>query len=184
MLGLFGMIFLGLLGILGNSSPTSATNVYNQISKIQCPMPAISGLWNNTGTIVYQNATYNYAYAGSRTLTLDCSEIHTIDDKDYNYGIFTIQPFFTNGTGFQFGVPVGYGYYISDAISELFVNKGGAIGTIIAFFLTPVNFSILGYTISDLSGIALMFIIALYAVSYLFISAMLFKLFNPFGSSS
>ncbi len=94
--------------------------------------------------------------------------MHTLDSFDYAYGSPTI-PF------------AGFPFFLGDWLSELFANKLSAIGTLIYFFITPANFDMFGYTISDLSGIPLMFVIVIYAISYIGIGAMAYKIISPFS---
>ena len=177
------MIFLTLLAIVGNASATSITNIQEQFDRMTCPMPASPGLWNSSNTLIYANGTYNYPNINNQTLTLTCTEIHTADNIDYYYGIFTIQPFFSNGTGFSFGVPMGEFIFMGDFLASL-GDKIGAFFTILYYILTPANFNILGFTIADLSGIPLMVIIGIYALCYIAIGALLYKIISPFAGAS
>jgi hypothetical protein len=167
-MGIFAMLFLAFMAIIGNSSATSIGNIMDQFDRINCPMPESSGLWNNTGTIMRTGQTYNYANVSSPVETLTCTDVHTPDTFDYCYGCPSV-PF------------AGYMIYGSDWISELMGNKGGALLTLAYFFLTPANFNILGYTIADIGGIALMGMIALYAICYIFIGLMVYKGLSPFS---
>lgn len=170
-LGLFGMMFLALLSIIGNSGAQSAANITTQFNKISCPLPEASGLWNNTGTLTRTGQTYNYPNVSTQTLTLTCTAVHTADGFDYCYGCPTVSF-------------AGMMFYVGDWLSELVGNKGSAILTLVYFFVTPANFDVMGYTISDLSGVALMSVILLYAISYIFIGAMGYKLLSPWSSGS
>jgi len=162
----FGLLIIGIMAIVSNSGTTSAANIQNLFDRMGCPMPASTGLFNSSGTIIFDNGTYNYPDVGNQTLTLTCTEIHTLDGVDYYYG----QP----------AVAIGVFYYINDYISELFGNKISALFTIFGFILAPINFDVLGYTISDLSGIALMLVIGLYIFAYIPIGILLYKAISPF----
>lgn len=178
---MFGMIIIALMGIISNTGATATANIGQQLDRLGCPMPSQTGLWNNTGTITYTNYTYNYEAVNLNTLTLTCSEIHTLDGYDYQFGVFEVQPFFSNGTGFQFGVAIGWAFYLGDAISEIFANKLVAIFTIVSYFLAPINFDIFGFTLADISGVALMVIIGIYIFAYLPIAIFLYKVITPFA---
>lgn len=171
-MGLFGLLFLIFLAVISNASPTAIANIQIQFNKIGCPLPSITGLWNNTGVITFNpqsgNPTYNYPDKDNQTLTLTCTLVHTINGFDYLCGA-------------PFSTFCGELIYIADYTSELLANKGSAIVTIIFFILTPANFNILGFTLADLTGIALMTVIGIYAICYIFIGAMIYKLVNPFG---
>jgi len=164
------MMLITILAILGNTSPTALANIENQFERLSCPMPSQTGLWNDTGVIRYSNFTYNYEAVNLNTPTLTCTEVHTLDGIDYKYGASFLTP-----------AVVGWAYYIGDYISELFANKVSAIFTLIAYVLTPANLNFLGFTIADITGVALMFVIALYVFAYIFIGAMLYKIITPFA---
>ena len=169
-LGLFGMLFLAMLAIISNTSSTSIGNIQAQLNRINCPTPEASGLWNNTGTIRRTGQTYNYPSVSNKTLTLTCTNVHTADGFDYCYGCPTVSF-------------AGMMFYMGDWISEVVGNKGSGIGTLLFFFLTPANFNILGYTINDLIGVPLMVVIVAYAISYIFIGAMLYKMLSPWSGA-
>lgn len=166
-MGIFGLLFLIFLAVISNSSPTAISNIQTQFNKISCPLPPASGLWNNSGTFTFDNFAYNKRSVSNNTLTLTCSQVRTMHGVDYNYGQPTIA--------------IGVFFYASDYLSELLFNKGGAVATIIGFILTPANFTILGFTINDLTGLALMAVIGIYAVCYIFIGAMIYKMLSPFA---
>lgn len=162
------MLLLAILSIIGNSGETSVANLIEQIDRINCPTPEGSGLWNNTGTLTRTGQTYNYPSVSNMTLTLTCTDVHTPNGFDYCYGCPTVSF-------------AGMMFYLGDWISELVGNKGSAIGVLISFFLTPANFSFFGFTIADIGGIALMLVIALYGMSYIFIGAMIYRTLDPFS---
>lgn len=170
-LGLFGMLFLAMLAIISNTSSTSIGNIQSQLDRIGCPAPETSGLWNSSGTIQHSGYTYNYPNVGNKTLTLTCTNVHTLDDHDYCYGCGSLVSF------------AGGIFYVGDWISEVVGNKGSAVSTLLIFFLTPANFNILGYTINDLIGVPLMVVIVAYAISYIFIGAMLYKILSPWSGA-
>lgn len=168
------IIFLAIISIVSNSSATATANIDEQFDRLSCPMPAISGLWNNTGTITLTNATYNWENAGGGSgaqppATLTCTEVHTPQGIDYFYGASFVSP-----------AVIGWAYFLGDWISELVFNKVSAFLTILFYILTPANFNVLGFTIADLSGFALMAIIGLYAISYIIIGVFIYKTISPF----
>ena len=170
-MGIFAIIFLAVLAVISNTSATSIGNITTQFNRITCPLPSQTGLWNASGVIQFSGGTYNYPNVGNMTLTLTCTNIHTLDTIDYFYGSPTLA-----GAGAIF--------YVGDYVSEILANKVTAFFTIVFFILTPANFNILGFTIADLSGIPLMFLIALYAVLYVCIGAMLYKTLSPFSGAT
>lgn len=158
-------MFLAVLAMVSNTSATSISNIQTQFNRISCPAPAFSGLWNNTGTIEYSGATYNYPNVSNQTLTLTCTSFHTPDGQDYNMGCPAC---------------VGWVVFVPDWLGSL-ADRVQGFFTIVYFILTPANFNILGYTIADLAGIALMFLIGVYAFCYIAIGAMLYKILSPFS---
>ena len=174
-LGIFAIIFLAVLAIISNTSQTSIANINIQFNRITCVLPSITGLWNSSGTIIYNpqsgNPTYNYPDKDNQTLTLTCTNVHTINGFDYLCGA-------------PFSTFCGELIYVGDYLSEIMANKATAFFTIVFFILTPANFNILGFTIADLSGIPLMFLIAVYAICYIAIGAMLYKTLSPFSGGT
>jgi hypothetical protein len=176
-LGSFSVVFIIIIGFVSNQNPTALAGIQDQIDKLSCPMPSQSGLWNNTGTLMYSNGTYNYANKDSQVLTLTCTEVHTLDGVDYYYGQF-IDIF-----GAGAGIPMGAFFFIGDYIAVI-GDKLLAVFTLIGFYLTPINFEILGYTIDDLALLAQMAIISIYGFCYIMIGIMIYKILSPFSGAS
>jgi hypothetical protein len=169
---MFGMLLIVVMGVVGNSGSTGTANIEFQFDRLGCPMPAQSGLWNSSGTIMYTNSTYNWQNGGGGAgavppATLTCTEVHTTEGIDYK-----------NGSPL---VAIGVFYYVGDYVSELLANKVVAVFTIISYFLTPINFDFFGFTIADLNGPALMVIIGIYIFAYLPIGIFLYKTISPFA---
>lgn len=126
------IFFMVVLAFIFSSSLTTINQLTN---RIECPFPAISGLWNDTsvvpsGVITYTNATYNWENGGNGTgaqppATLTCTEVHTAQNIDYYYGASFLSP-----------AVVGWAYFIGDWLSELFANKVSALFTL---FTTIIN---------------------------------------------
>lgn len=163
-------MFIVILGIVSNTGATATDNIQQQFDRLSCPMPSQTGLWNSSGVIQYSGATYNYEDVSTPVLTLTCTPIHTTDGVDYLFG----SP----------AVALGVFFYIGDYISELFGNKLVAVFTLIAYILTPANFDILGYTLADITGVALIFIVSLYSFAYIAIGIFLYKTISPFAGLS
>jgi hypothetical protein len=178
-MALFGMFMLIIMGIVSNTSETAIEAVENQIFLINCPMPlngalatldSINGLTVNY-TIVYDNDTSDYH------ITLFICTIDTIT------GNFTVNTeVYTSGTDW-FSSTTGTLFYLSAGITSL-LEKVIAFLTLFSFILTPANFSVMGFGLADMSGTALMLIVAVYIVSYVFIVTWMWVTFNPFKGSS
>lgn len=164
--GFFGLILLIILAFISSQSPTNLSNIDKEFKRLTCPMPAISGLWNQTNVLQYTGATYNYRSVSNQTLTLTCTQIHTLNGVDYNYG----QP----------TVAIGVFYFAQDVLSSV-LDKVLAFFTLVSIVLSPANFSILGYDINDLNTTGKAFVIAIYIASYIAIGAMIYKLASPFS---
>jgi hypothetical protein len=163
---IFGFIIIMIFAIVSNSGQTGTANIQSLMDRLNCPMPSGTGLWNNTNVLTLDGGTYNYPNVSNQTLTLTCTDVHTADNVDYFYG----QP----------AVAIGVFYYANDYLSELFFNKVSAIFTMIGYILAPINFDVWGYTIGDLSGVALMVVIALYVFAYIPIGIIIYKTISPF----
>lgn len=170
-IGIFGVIFLSMIAIVSNYAPTNQSNIQSLFDRINCPLPSITGLWNNTGTIEYSGGTYNYPDVGTQVITLTCTQVHTLNGFDYAYGSPTI-PF------------AGFPFFVGDFVSEILANKLTAFFELLGFLLTPASLNVLGYTIADLSGFPLMAVITMYIMCYIAIGAMLYKIISPFAGAS
>lgn len=163
-----------MIAIISNYAPDNQATIQNLFDRINCPLPAITGTWNSSGTIMYDGGRYNYngnLGPSGTVLTLTCTQIHTLDGFDYFYGSPTL-PF------------AGFPFWIGDFISEIIANKLGAFFELMGFLLTPASLNVLGYSIADLSGFALMGVIALYIMCYIAIGALLYKIISPFAGAS
>lgn len=171
---MFGLIFLIVISILAVNAPDNQDEIQHLFDRFTCPMPEAGGLWNSSGTIIHGNGTYNWERDGSNGAqppdTLTCTQVHTLQGVDYYYG----QP----------AVAIGVFYFINDYVSEFIGNKGGAFFQLMAIVLTPAGFNLLGFTIADLSGVALMGVIGIYIMCYIAIGALIYKIISPFAGAS
>src|SRR6185503_20100134 len=171
-LAIFGIIFLFIVGIVsgagaiypsGGASCTSESDDaycknFRPINQLSCHAPLYDG-WD-------------------QSLSLDSNDVDIVHNGNgtyYECG-FNISGQYTarytrdyHATAFS-AIPTGWLNYVGDTITQFFFNAGAVI-ILIANFLTPLNFNILGYGIADISGIGAVVIIGLYAMAYLFIGA-------------
>lgn len=173
-MGMFAIIFLAILGFVSNSSEASQNNIADQMFLMNCPLPIYDGVATLNSiegfalnyTVSYGNGTVN---DGTR---FECNASNGL------FGANTvIIPY--GETLFDF-IPYGFLGYLSDSITTLF-QRVQAMFTLVSYFVTPSNFNILGYTLADLGGFALLIIVILYAVCYIFIGIMLYKVISPFS---
>jgi hypothetical protein len=178
--GVFGLMFLIFLGIVSNSSSDSLDNIEEQIFLMNCPMPIFNGIATLNSIDGYAvNYTVSYP-ALNGTATEGTKFICTIDSITQNFSASTsIEPY--GATLFDF-IPFGWLGYLADILTAMFQSVQ-AIFTLISFFVAPTNFNILGFTLSDLSGLALAAIVSLYALCYVSIGAMLYKVLSPFSGA-
>lgn len=172
--GVFGLIFLAVIAIISNYAPTNQDTIQVLFDKLNCPMPAITGTWNSSGTIMYDGGRYNYngnLGPSGTVLTLTCTPVHTLDGFDYFYGSPTL-PF------------AGFPFWIGDFVSEIISNKLVAFFQLLSFVLSPASLNILGFTIADIDGLPLMFVIGIYLMCYIAIGAMIYKIISPFAGAS
>lgn len=168
-MALFGIFVLMIMSIISNTSQTAVSAVEDQIFLMNCPLPInggiatldeITGLTVNY-TTVYDNDTSDYH------ITLFICTIDPIT------GAFTVNTeIYSSGTDW-FSSTTGTLFYVSTAITQVF-GKIINVLTIFSFILTPANFSIMGFGLSDLSGTALALVVGVYVVCYVFIAIWIF----------
>lgn len=176
-IGIFAIIFLILIGILSNVSDAGQKNIQDQMFLMNCPKPIYSGVIGNVTFTSYFSFNYTTSQtAGNATGTffecrLDFLSVNhpalSIIEKEYGHTVFS-------------AIPDGALLWIGDTLYIVGQNVTAFL-TLITYFVTPVNFNILGITVSDLGGIALTVVIATYALCYIFIGIFLYKTVSPFG---
>jgi hypothetical protein len=166
----FSIVIILIFALISNSGTTAITNIENQIAILNCPFPLFNGNDYLNGTIIYSASSSGTFYVCYKD-PLSANPT-TIAYYDHNY----------NDTSFG-TLPTGWLHYIGDTLS-VFGGKVVAIFTLISYVLTPINLDILGYTIADIGGVALIFIIGVYAFCYVSIGAWIYKLIVPFGGIS
>lgn len=176
-LAVFGMFLLVVMSLVSNSGEQSIDNIEEQMYLLNCPDPIYDGvatLQTIEGFRVNYTTSFGNTTEGDGTFFI-CS----IDDITGNFQASTVIKPYGSASFFDV-IPIGWLGYVSDWISNQ-LQKVQAFFTLLTFVLIPVNFSILGYTLADLSGVALMVVIALYAFAYIFIGAWLYKTISPFA---
>lgn len=165
-----------ILGIISNTSQEGTDRIEQQMFLMNCPMPTVNvlpTLTNITGFNV--EYTMNYSTAHANTVTVfECylnGENYAVNTVVYDpdEGFFSL---FDNAFAWM-------GYIFSSA--QALFQKMYAFGTLVTFFITPTNFNIFGYTIADLSGMALSIVVIIYAMCYIAIGAFLYKVLVPSG---
>lgn len=174
------MFILVIMGIISNTNNKAFTEVENQIFLMNCPYPLTGAIANNTNIdgltvtydIVYDNSTEDYH------LTIFHCEV-----TDPNTPLYAVSTEVLTTSNDWFNVGTSYFAYAMQYIQSFAQKAIGGL-TLFSFILTPANFSILGYTLADLGGIALATVVMLYLFSYAMIITWLWVTFNPLKGGS
>lgn len=172
---------LMLLALISNTSPTGIDAIEGQMFLMNCPYPTFSAvpIVNNiTGfTVEY---TMNYSSGNENTVVVfDCS----IDSITGNYQVSTIVYDPSEGFFALFDNAFAWVGYVHATFTSAFQHIQ-AFFVLVGFLVTPSNFNILGFTIADLSGVALMIVVGLYLMCYVGIGIFLYKNLNPLSGGS
>ena len=174
--GILGLVYIIILGIVSNSGQTGINSVNEQFAKIQCPTPLYNMVDFLNGTIINSEITPNTGK--NFGTTYQCFYDNTSNPPSVH-----VSASFVNYNATAFGnFPSGWFQYVGDEFGA-FMFKLGAVENLMLYMLTPVNFSIMGITISSLNGYALMFVVFGYIFAYLGIGIMFYKAVDPFGGS-
>lgn len=180
-LGAFSIIFLMLLGFISNQNPTALTQINARFNELTCPLPLYDGVDQP-----FSNSTFNNNF-GFGNITygngFGTQYLCTFDPLSAPPGTaITTAIWAYNSTSFA-GFPSGWFVFTSHTIQAI-TQKVYALFELIIYFLTPINFEILGYTLDDLGGFALMAIITIYIFCYVMIALLIYKLVSPFAGVS
>lgn len=144
---------------------------------MNCPMPIYSGTAGNVTFVSYFSFNYTvFTQAGNKTGTffqclLFFNQVNhpslSLIQKEYGKTEFNV-------------IPVGQLLYTGDVFYIAF-QRVQAFFELVSLFVTPIQFNILGFTINDIGGLAVMLVIAVYALCYIAIGGMIYKLISPFG---
>lgn len=171
-LALFGILMLMIMALISNSSEGSMERVENEIYLMNCPLP-LNGARPNPTSLDIEGLTVTYD-----TLYDNSTDYHVtvfICRIDPITGEKTVSDEVYTATTNWFDTTTGTLFYASSVISSL-GEKAVHFLTLLSFIITPANFEIMGYTLDDLSGIALGVVIGLYVISYVFIAIWIFTM--------
>lgn len=154
-----GILTLMVMAFVSNSGTESTANIQDQIYLNNCPMPIYDGVatitdvndFGVTYTLVNGNGTSNEGTYFECSVTAHLNGANTII-KEYGATLFST-------------IPYGWLGYIADYITSGFQHLQ-AFFTMVVYLLTPVNIDVFGYTISDINGLALVFVIGIYIFAY------------------
>lgn len=157
---MFGAIFILVFGIVENSGQTAINNINEQFAKISCPIPLYNMVDFGNGTII--NSEINKNTGKNFGSTYQCFyDPHSVPAGTH----MTISYVAFNATTFN-AFPNGWFDYIGNVLGAIY-TKVASIVQLALYFLTPINLNILGYTLSNIGGIGLLFVLAVYITAYL-----------------
>lgn len=174
---IFGFLIIMIMAIVSNSGQTATANIQTQMDTLGCDFPDFTLGGNSTGngcinTNTYTNNTFTLIPAFTfYNLTVPSCVFFSCGENGTQQWVAETAPA---------GIPTGWLDYTADILSVT-SSKLVAVGTIISYVLAPINFDVLGYTIDDLSGVALMLVIGLYVFCYTPIALLLVKGLSPFA---
>ena len=171
---LVGLFIILLFALISNTSAAGLNNIQHQLFIATCPMPVANAIDNlyiyhshaghsdDITTVQYGNFTYapsgngfgtfyQCITTGANSVPPNANEIN-IAVKAYNQTTVN----FPSGS-FVFG---------ADCIT-IASQRAMAGANLLAYILTPINFNVLGHTISEVGGLGAFFIITLYIFAYL-----------------
>lgn len=178
-MALIGIFILLIMAIVNNTSQTAFTAFENQIFLMNCPYPINGGVATNLnidGLVITYDVNKDNSTSDYHITIFDCG---IVDPDIPLYSASTTV--YTNSANW-FNSMTGGLFYLLEGIYTV-ASQIQAFLTIFSFILAPTNFSIMGFGLEDLSGSALMVVIGVYIISYVFIGAWLYITFNPFKGS-
>lgn len=183
---------IATIAIVSNTGEDAINNIENQMYLLNCPLPIYEGVVLNNTDITIEG----FAVVYNITHNVDINGFTTGNDQDKAGTKFICSidelspaPFGVLETPRQYGItlfgfiPYGQLGFVSDWLGTSFGRLQAGF-TLISFFVTPANFNILGYGLGDIGGVALMFVIGIYAMCYIFIGLWIYKTVSPFSGAS
>ena len=172
-----------IFALIANASATGQQQITNQISIIGCQFPIQEGVFNqtsgeidhdreidtSTGFLTGSTTTVNEDKAGTFfvcTTSLDVGSGQQVPET------IVVPKAYSKTCAYVF--PCGWFGWIGDSIYIL-THKFSALLTLISYFITPINFNILGYTLADISGAGLFLVLSIYSFAYLGIGLFIFN---------
>ncbi len=179
---LVGIFIIIILGIVGNTGQSSILNIQDQLFLINCPDPIFEGVATNvtiSGFAVFYTITHDRDINGNFTSN-DQDKVGTEFDCTVTNHLFGVSTSTREYGATLFSV-INYGWfgYVADWLSHT-LEKASSLFVLIAYFVTPSNFDIMGFTLDDLEGIALIIILGVYVFCYIPIAIFVYKAISPF----
>lgn len=148
---------------------------------MNCPLPSYDGRYNATnvtieGFVVVLNDSSTMVDFGGEGTVFRCSTDSLLTPP----AGFQVQMTNKDYQATTLGFPSGWFFYAGDYIGASFQRINNML-ILIGFFVLPTGFNIFGYGIEDLPLLALIFVISIYGLCYVFIGAMMYKIISPFA---
>jgi hypothetical protein len=177
------MIVIAILGFMSNQNPTSQQHISAIFNRITCPLPIANGVDNDL-TAPGINMTYNVdidgnpaGVNGTGNPIVGTQYICTDDPINGNLQISSAIKEY--GANCFSAFPCGFFGYLNDWFSGMF-DKLAAFFTLILQYLSPINFNILGFQLSDLNTTAQVAVLSFYAIEYIIIGISIYKIVSPY----
>lgn len=182
-LGLFALIFMALIDLVSAVSNFNSFTFNSNMFVSACPLP----IYNGVATLHTINGfNINYTTVSNNAIKTDFNGTKFecfIDTTQHppTYGANTVI-YQYGATTFWGTIPYGWLGWASDTLGVAFqrMEAGATIGFV---FITPIGFNILGYTLFDVNAFAQLIIISVYAVCYILVGAMIYKLVSPYAGT-
>lgn len=161
---LISVIAIFILGVVSNASVPSLVRIQYQFDRLTCPFPTHNGQDQLIfdGELAFGvNITHSSAPDNGTKYTCEFDPLSGengattfyADYKNYDETCFSV-------------IPCGWFTYALDFLTMI-ADKFGAFFSLLVYFLTPVNFEIMGYDINDVTGLGLAFLIGTYVFFYI-----------------
>lgn len=161
---LISVIAIFILGVVSNASVPSLVRIQYQFDRLSCPLPIAHGqdqLILDGDLAFGVNITHTASPDNGTKYTCEFDPLSGpsgattfyADYKNYEQTCFSV-------------IPCGWFTYLLDTLTMI-ADKFGAFFALLVYFLTPINFNIMGYDINDVGGLGLAFLIGTYIFFYI-----------------
>lgn len=177
-MGIFAILFLATIQLVSTSTGEGLENVERQMFLMNCPPPFYDAKWNGTNvTIEGYNVVFNMSAVdfGGEGTVIRC--LLTPNTPFPNFQVILSNKDYQATT---LGFPTGGVSYFLDSMGSFFQRINNFF-FLVGFYVNPASFDILGYGFEDLSGLFLAMVILMYAMCYIAVGVMVYKIVSPFA---
>ena len=168
---MFGILLIMIMSLISNTSPTALQRIQYQFDRLNCPFPLFTGqdqLIINGELAFGVNVTRVQNGDGTINGTRYICAFDPLSGPN-GATVFTVEYVNYQETCFGF-IPCGWFTYAGDFLTKV-ADKFESFFSLIVYILTPINFDIMGFTLSDLDGLSLAIVIGIYIFAYIGIGA-------------